>query len=337
MGRIAVGDAAPLLSLVPAGGPFDGDALVPSSFEVVGDWRPIDPPAIEDLVEATYGPTGLDHRPPRLAPAADPLDDCPLCRGEQPAFPFPFAPMLPTMCPEHRVAGTQVVRERLDAARAAHPVAMDALDHATSSGTAPHLPAGTRRRALDAVERGDDLALADAVRSWSLAFAEEPTLFEAAIADDIELVEDALIELPGRMRLAGNAAAASLVADALRTLLRPPWAHFSVQMAAALADTGMREEAGTVLAEVATVAPEDALARLDGAVVLEELGQLEDAAEWLTRARMLAVGLDDWLLGLDAVAASEAFAQRHPDHAAPEAELSRHRAGWELRRSRADR
>ncbi|MDY7105208.1 MAG: hypothetical protein S0880_28820 [Actinomycetota bacterium] len=329
MGRVAVGDAEPLLAR-----PAD-EALVPGTLEVAGTWQAMDPPVIEDLVEATYGPTGLDHRPPRLAPASEPMEDCPICAGTPAAFPFPFAPMLPTMCPEHRAAGTQVVRERLDAARAAHPVAMEALDHATAAGTAPHLPGGTRRRALDAADRGDLLALADVVRSWGVAFAEEPTNFEGAIADDIELLEDDLIELPGRLRLDGHAATAALVADALRKLLRAPWAHFSVQMAAALADTGMRDEARTVLTEVSTIAPDDALARLDGAVVLEELGRLDEAAEWLERARVLAIGLEDWLLGLDAVAASEAFAERHPDHGASEGELARQRAGWELRRSRA--
>ncbi len=108
--------AQPLLADPVADLPGADAALrLPSpTIELVSDgWEPIGLGAIQDLVQAEFGPVDLDRTTVRLTPADTATPGCPACAGEGFGFPADLQEQLEAMCASHAAEAKRVTDRRV--------------------------------------------------------------------------------------------------------------------------------------------------------------------------------------------------------------------------------
>lgn len=97
-----------------------------------GAWEPIGLGAIQDLVQAAFGPVDLDRSAVRLGLGAPRRPGCPACARTRFGFPGELAEATPLMCPRHRKKAEALTSRRLDRARASDPAGWDAIGRASA-------------------------------------------------------------------------------------------------------------------------------------------------------------------------------------------------------------
>src|SRR3954447_11533617 len=105
----ATGKAPRLLSAVGA-----LSALGDPEFSLAHEsWEPIGLGAIQDLVQAAFGPVDLDRSRVALKPVGAPTPGCPACDGERFGFPAELADAQEAMCATHADRAAAIIAERL--------------------------------------------------------------------------------------------------------------------------------------------------------------------------------------------------------------------------------
>ena len=114
-------------------------------------WEPIGLGAIQDLVQAAFGPVELNRSVVRLPPSNAPQPDCPACAGIRFGFPGELSEAQAAMCPPHRVRAEQITASRIAQARASNPAGWRAIGKASARTTGltepSDMPAPERRHA----------------------------------------------------------------------------------------------------------------------------------------------------------------------------------------------
>jgi len=185
----ARGRADPLLSHPVADLPGPGvppRSPTPEFHLASAGWEPIGLAAIQDLVQARFGPVDLDRSTVRLKPADTPRSRCPACAGQGFGFPADLQEHLPTMCPTHASEAQQVTTQRLARAARSNRRGWEAIAEGTQRLEQPPPPWSLGRRLRAALE-ADPPAPGD------------PDAFRARMDADAQLV----LDLDDRFREAG--------------------------------------------------------------------------------------------------------------------------------------
>jgi hypothetical protein len=95
-------------------------------------WEPIGLGAIQDLVQAAFGPVDFDRSTVVLLPSDDPRAGCPACAGIRFGFPGDLAEALTAMCELHRAAAEEVTESRIARALASNPAGWRAIGKASA-------------------------------------------------------------------------------------------------------------------------------------------------------------------------------------------------------------
>ena len=109
-------------------------ALGQPAFAAAGaGWAPIGLGAIQDGVQARFGPVDLDRSRVKLEPVAALAPDCPACAGQRFGFPAELADAQAAMCAPHADRAAAIVAERLERARTSNPEGWRAITDASSA------------------------------------------------------------------------------------------------------------------------------------------------------------------------------------------------------------
>lgn len=106
-------------------------------------WEPMGLGAIQDLVQAAFGPVDLDRSAVALPSTNAPRAGCPACAGIRFGFPGDLAQAQLVMCEPHRAAAERITQARIARARTSNPAGWRAIGKGSAriSGTAD--PVGT--------------------------------------------------------------------------------------------------------------------------------------------------------------------------------------------------
>lgn len=127
--QLAARGRAPGLLERPVGSAALGQPLLSAP---AGAWEPIGLGAIQDLVQAVFGPVDLDRAAVRLAVGGPRRPGCPACANGRLGFPGELAEAAPLMCPRHRKKAEALISRRLDRAQASNPKGWDAIARASA-------------------------------------------------------------------------------------------------------------------------------------------------------------------------------------------------------------
>ena len=274
-------------------------------------WQDIGLGAITDIAQHTFGPVDLDRSPVTLPPVPQRPASCPACAGRRFGFPAGLAEARASMCPTHQAQAAAVIRTRLARANASNPDGWNAITAASSRIDLPHLPNGLATKLAD-VGQGmlvvpEPAELAKRARliveaaSWfpgratdlAIALGEEP--------DQASLLPDWLANLVLDLGRAGLGAEAAAIADALATVDPELRSTLDGDVAVALAQAGLTEQALTQIEDNLTRWPDDFWIRVHAGDALLVLGDPEQAAAHFRAAVDLAEATDDFEARSDAM------------------------------------
>lgn len=263
-----------------------------------GGWEPIGLGAIQDLVQARFGPVDLDRSPVGLDGVAEPQPACPACAGRRLRFPAELADEQAAMCPAHARLAAETTAERLARAEASNRDGWRAIVDASSALDAPTygLPLGLLGRleeALDRVEPTDELLRADAAAAVELAdrLLGRDADFERW-ADD-GMARDWMGELPWMLARRSMIDEAVQVADAFAELDRDSRSLYANDAAVILADAGRAEEARARVDANLHAFPRDIWTHVHAGDVHRSLGDPDRAERELRRASELVAARGD--------------------------------------------
>jgi hypothetical protein len=295
----ARGDAPPLLSDPVADLPVarvSRRLADPVIRRVSAGWQPIGLGAIQDLVQARFGPVELDRTTVRLTAAGRPTAGCPACRGEGFGFPADLHERLPAMCAPHAEEARRTSQRRLARAARSNPRGWAAIGEGTQrlEETPPPLRLGRRLRATledeaDPSGSGDDpeafraRIAADARLILDLAehYGDDAAPFDDLLEGDENLGWRLLDWQTNTMLQLGRAGHPELivpVGQALQRLDREAAAVHAADMAVALAEQGWPEAVGHAEANL-RAHPEDIWVRIKLGDVHRELGDAARAED----------------------------------------------------------
>jgi hypothetical protein len=295
----ARGDADPLLSdpVADLPGPRLSRRLAAPEIRRVSDgWEPIGLAAIQDLVQARFGPVDLDRTTVRLTPPGRPSAGCPACTGRGFGFPADLHDHLRLMCAPHAEEAERTSRRRLARAARSNPRGWAAIGEGTQRLEDPPPPFSLGRRLQAALElesgppmSADDReafrarVTADAQLILDLAerYGDEPAPFDDLLDGDEDLgwrlmdwQTNTLLQL-GRV---GHPELIEPVGEALQRLDPDSAALHASDMAVALAEQGMPEAVAHAETNV-RAHPEDVWVRIKLGDVHRELGDPTRAEE----------------------------------------------------------
>jgi tetratricopeptide (TPR) repeat protein len=272
------GKVPDLLSATGALSPIE-----PPEFEPAGDgWEPTGLGAIQDLVQAQFGPVDLDRSTVRLAAVAEPAPGCPACAGERFGFPAELAEAQAEMCAPHARQAAEITSERLARAEASNRDGWRAIVDASGA-----LSAATYGLALDLLEQLEEAVdridpaieelRADATAALELAdqLRDSPAAFEAWAEDWPS--RDWMLELPWMLDRRGLVDDALRVADAFAELDVDQRSVFASDAAVILAHAGRVTEARTRADANVRAYPEDIWTHVHAGDVHQALGDAERA------------------------------------------------------------
>lgn len=150
-------------------------AIDPPTFVAAGSgWEPIGLGAIQDLVQASFGPVDLDRAKVVLDPAPDLVTGCPACAGRRFGFPAELADAQAAMCARHAEEAGEIIAARLSRAEASNPDGWRAIADASAALSEPTfgLPLALLDRLDDAVERRSEDVAPDVLRADAAAALE---------------------------------------------------------------------------------------------------------------------------------------------------------------------
>lgn len=287
-----------LMTTAPEGQPLG----TPQIRAVSPGWQEIGLGAITDIVQHAFGPVDLDRSAVELPPAPHPRTGCPACAGRRFAFPADLADSSDQMCTPHRGQAQNVIRTRLARANASNPDGWAALGQATIRRELPHLPNGLAAKlapAADAPMIDEPGELAERARlvvqaaSWFpnrlagfvMALGEEPDVATA--------LPEWMLSLILTLGRAGLGEHAARVGDALAAVDPERDAFYAANVAVALADAGMADQARARVEQNLTLWPHDVWVRVHAGDALATLGDLDAATAHFQAARDLAASLRD--------------------------------------------
>jgi len=288
-----------------------GAALGPADIRLVSPgWQDIGLGAITDIVQHAFGPVDLDRSLVELAATPASRPGCPACAGRRFRFPADLAESRDGMCPAHRREAESVINRRLARANASNPDGWGALTDASFRLERPHLPNGLATKlagAEEAMDVGEPEELAERAELVIQAAGWFPgRLDELAIAlgEEPELagqLPDWLVNLVLDLGRAGLGAEAARVGDALAQLDPDRRAFFDADVAVALAEAGLAEQARDRIAVNLTRWPDDFWVRVHAGDALAALGDLDGAEAHFEAALSMAEDADDFEARADAV------------------------------------
>jgi hypothetical protein len=306
--RLVIEGAAPdLLSDVSAGA-----SLGPPGIRLVSPgWEDIGLGAITDIVQHAFGPVDLDRSPVELAATPTSHPGCPACAGRRFHFPADLAESRDKMCTAHRREADSVINLRLARANASNPDGWGALTDASLRLERPHLPNGLATKLVGADEamyvigEPEELAeRAELVVQATAWFPGRPGELAVALGQDPDLASqlpDWLVNLVLDLGRAGLGAEAAKVGDALAQTDPDHRAFFETDVAVALAEAGLAEQAQDRIAMNLARWPDDFWVRVHAGDALAALGDLEGAAAHFEAAVTMAEAADDFAGRADAV------------------------------------
>ena len=307
-GELVAGPAMPdLLGDLAA-----GSALGSCDVRLVSaGWQDIGLGAITDSVQHALGPVDLDRSPVELAAAARPHPSCRACAGVRFGFPADLAQARDGLCPVHRSKADTVIRGRLARASASNPDGWGALTDASARLELPHLLCGLATKLTAAGEgmyvipEPSELAaraqlVVDAAgwfpghaRELAIALGEEPELADS--------LPDWLVTLVLDLGRAGLGAEAAMVGDALARVDPEQQAFYDGDIAMALAQAGLTEQARARIESNLTRWPDDFWIRIHAGDALAALGDADAAEGHFAAALEMAEAADDFEARHDAV------------------------------------
>jgi hypothetical protein len=272
-------------------------------------WEDIGLGAITDIVQHAYGTVDLDRSPVELSSGSRP--GCPACDGRRFGFPADLAEARDEMCPTHRSEAEQVINTRLTRAEASNPDGWGALGDATVRLELPHLPNGLATKLADAptamyeIPEPDELTararhVAEAAR-WFAGRRDELTIAlgeEPALAGQLP---DWLVSLVLDCGRAGLGAEAVMVGDALVQIDPGLQPFVDGDVAVALAQAGLADEARARIEANLRRSPGELWVRAHAGDALVALGDLEGATAHFEAALDIADEIDDFEARSDVV------------------------------------
>ncbi len=306
--RLVTQGAVPdLLADLPAGSALGQAAIRLAS----AGWEDIGLGAITDIIQHAFGPVALDRSPVELAAAAPSRLGCPGCAGRRFNFPADLAEAQERMCQAHSDEAEAVIRKRLARANASNPRGWAALSEASRRLELPHLPSGLATRlagadeAMYVVPEPEELAtrarLVTEAASWFPGRAGELAI---ALGQEPELegqLPDWLVNLVLDLGRAGLGAEAAMVGDALARVDPGDRALFDGEVAVALAEAGLAEQAQAQVEANLTRWPDDFSVRVHAGDALAALGDLDGAEAHFHAALSMAEQTDDFEARYEAV------------------------------------
>jgi hypothetical protein len=239
----SAGKVPGLLSATGTLSAIEPPALAPAN----PSWEPIGLGAIQDLVQAQFGPVDLDRSRVALDPVARSATGCPACAGRRFGFPAEQS----AMCPPHFERAREIIAERLERAEASNPDAWRAISDASSALTEPTygLPLALLSRLEHAVERildedaTGEILRDDAASALKLAnrLRGRPADFEGWVEDWI--AHDWMCELPWTLARRGLVDEAVRIADAFAELDSDHRSNYANDAAVLLAEAGRADDA----------------------------------------------------------------------------------------------
>jgi len=300
-----------------------GTALgLPNVRLVSPGWEDIGLGAITDIVQQAFGPVDLDRSVVELAAVAGPHPGCPACVGRRFGFPGELAEGRAVMCPAHRAEAETVIRTRLERASASNPDGWGALGDAAGRLELPHLPNGLAAKlagaeqAMYVVPEPEELAerarLVVEAASW---FPGRRDDFAAALGVEPELagqLPDWLISLVLDLGRAGLGIEAVTVGEALARVDPDLQPLLDGDIAVALAEAGLAEQARARIESNLTRWPDDFWIRLHAGDAQAALGDLDSAAAHFEAAVSMAEEADDVEARSDALERLRQIGQHSP-------------------------
>jgi hypothetical protein len=289
-----------------------GSALGPVDVRLVSaGWEDIGLGAITDVVQHAFGPVDLDRSPVELAAAAESHLGCPACAGRRFHFPAELAEAQGGMCLAHRREAGRVISTRLARANASNPDGWGALTDASRRLERPHLPNGLATKlaaaseAMYVVPEPGELAIrAELVVEAASWFPGRPDQLAIALGQEPEpagQLPDWLVNLVLDLGRAGLGAEAAMVGDALAQVDPDSRAFYDGEIAVALAEAGLAEEARARIEESLTRWPDDFWIRVHVGDALAALGDLDGAEAHFDTALSMAEQADDVEAQYDAI------------------------------------
>jgi len=289
-----------------------GAALGSADIRLVSPgWEDIGLGAITDVVQHAFGPVDLDRSLVELATTAAPHPGCPACAGHRFGFPAELAEAREGMCPAHRREAESVIEMRLARANASNPDGWGALGDATIRRERPHLPNGLGTKlagaeeAMYVIPEADELAeRAELVIQATGWFPARPDELAIALGQDPDLaglLPDWLANLVLDLGRAGLGTEAVRVGDALTQVDPGSRDVFDADVAIALAEAGLAEQARERVAANLTRWPDDFWVRVHAGDALAALGDLDGAGAHFEAALNMADESDDFEARADAV------------------------------------
>jgi hypothetical protein len=306
--RLVIEGALPdLLSDVAAGAALG----LPDIRLVSPGWEDIGLGAITDIVQHAFGPVDLDRSPIELAAASASHPGCPACSGRRFGFPADLAESRDMMCTTHRREAESVIDRRLARADASNPDGWGALTDASLRLDRPHLPDGLATKLSGADEAmyvaGEPEELAERAELVVQAagwFPGRPDELAIALGQDPDLagqLPEWLVNLVLDLGRAGLGAEAARVGDALAQVDPGQRAFFDADVAVALAEAGLAEQASDRIATNLARWPDDFWVRVHAGDALAALGDLDGATAHFEIAVTMADAADDFEARADAV------------------------------------
>ena len=286
--------------LLSATGTLSGIELPALALAKAG-WEPIGLGAIQDLVQAQFGPVELDRSSVALDPVAEPAIGCPGCAGRRFGFPAELADEQPAMCAPHSQRAGEIIAERLERAETSNPDGWRAIADASSALSEPTygLPLALLSRLQDAVDRvPDEDATAEILRDDATAALELADRLRSRPADFERWVEDWMAHdwMP---RLPWDLARLGLVDDALRIadgFAELDSAHRSIyanDAAVLLAEAGRADEARARVEANLRAFPRDIWTHIHAGDVYQSLAVFDQAEREFRQAAALAAARGD--------------------------------------------
>jgi hypothetical protein len=267
-------------------------------------WEDIGLSAITDIAQHAFGPVDLDRSPVTLPPLPQRHATCPACAGRRFGFPADLAEARARMCPAHQAKADTVIRTRLGRANASNPDGWSAITDASTRISRPHLPNGLATKLASAahdmyvvpepVELAKRARLVVEAASW---FPGRATDFAIALGEEPDLaglLPDWLVNLVLDLGRAGLGTEAAAVGDALATVDSELRSMLDGDIAVALAQAGLADQARTKVADNVTQWPDDFWIRMHAGDALLALGDRDGAAEHFRAALDLAEETDDF-------------------------------------------
>ncbi len=287
------GDAPGLLSEVGR-----QPALKPASVDLESSgWEPIGLGAIQDVVQAAFGPVDLDRSPVRLAAVDEPDADCPACGGSSFGFPAEVSDAAARMCAAHVERADALIDERMQRGWESNEEGMDAILGASSMLSEPTCGLSLKLlRELDDVTGRDPtsrLTASELEREAALALevadrlAGRPERFEELLEAE-RLSPSWLTELPLELAAGGLVDEAVAVGDAYAALDATDGATFDRDVAVILAEAGRGDDALPRVEALLSRAPDDVWTHIGAGDVHAALGDVGEAERAFRRALALA-------------------------------------------------